>query len=131
VETESKLDQIISSDEQQDQCVSDNSIKKDEDEDELLSSTEDEEDRNLKMQDYFYNMRNLKGKERDEYIIEYDKKEAERDKKFADCLEPVVKKHVILENILASHDATRIKNSICCLLEVYFSLSLIRKHMKT
>jgi hypothetical protein len=66
VETGSKINQIISSDEQQDQCVSDYSIKKEE----LLTSTEDEEDNTDNMQDYFFNMRNLTGKERDDYMIQ-------------------------------------------------------------
>ena len=56
-----------------------------------MTSTEDEEDTD-NMQDYFFNMRNLTGKERDDYMIEYDKKEAEKDKNFDDWREKVVKK---------------------------------------
>jgi hypothetical protein len=111
VETGSKLDQSISCDEQQDLQKSENSKKNQELWSLIIEDEEDDEDNDLK--EFISSNKNLKGAEREKFNIEYNEKEAKRDKKYNDWIEPVLKKHVILlENILASHDATRIKNSI-------------------
>jgi hypothetical protein len=99
VETGSKLDQSISCDEQQDLQKSENSKKNQE----LWSLIEDEEDEDNDFKEFIFNNKNLNGAELEKFNNEYNEREAKRDKKFNDWIEPVLKKHVILENILASH----------------------------
>jgi hypothetical protein len=45
---------------------------------------EADEEKDVNMQDYFFNMRNLKGKKRAKYMTEYDNNQAKIDKSFKD-----------------------------------------------
>jgi hypothetical protein len=72
VETGSKLDQIISCDEQQDHHISECSNQKDE----LWSLIEDEEDEDNDLKKFISNNKNLKGAEWEKFNNEYNEKEA-------------------------------------------------------
>jgi hypothetical protein len=104
VKTGSKIYQTISSDEQK---MLNHAARNKDVEELLLSSTEDEEDSDL--QQFIFNVKNLKGEELHKFLIEDKEKEAKKDKKYNEWIEPVLKKQVILENILASHDPARNK----------------------
>jgi hypothetical protein len=110
VETGSKLDQSISCDEQQDLQKSENSKKNQELWSLIIEDEEDDEDNDLK--EFISSNKNLNGAELEKFNNEYNEREEKRDKKFNDWIEPVLKKHVILENILASHRKSNMQEHV-------------------
>jgi hypothetical protein len=90
VKTGSKLDQIISCDEQQDHQMSE------------YSKDVDEEDEDNDLKEFFSSNRK---KIEEEKRREEEWKEEEVDKKFEEWKEDVKKEHGSLDNFLASHDA--------------------------
>jgi hypothetical protein len=94
VETGSKLDQIISCDEQQDHQMSE------------YSKDVDEEDEDNDLKELFSsNRKKIEEAKVDMLKKEEEWKEEEVDKKFEEWKEHVKKEHGSLDNFLASHDA--------------------------